>query len=88
MGGAAVLGNLLALSSRPQCSALLRLTQVNTNPSLLCGTAVDWDIKEPLAESLLRWLSTRSSVGLEEDVAALPELLCFISTPLHCYGRY
>ena len=65
-------GKLKAIDGQDRCCHLLGcdimldidgkawMLEVNTNPSILCETAVDWDIKEPLAESLLHWLYSRS----------------------------
>lgn len=61
--GPACFVNGHATAPHATLSDLLVPPQVNTNPSLLCGTAVDWDIKEPLAQSLVQWLANRSAVS-------------------------
>eukprot|EP00045_Choanoeca_perplexa_P011280 m.118781 g.118781 ORF g.118781 m.118781 type:complete len:700 (-) comp15575_c1_seq4:833-2932(-) len=45
------------------------MIEVNTNPSLLCGTAVDWIIKEPLAHATLAWVQQRATPIVQHLIA-------------------
>ena len=76
---------LLACSLAPPF--MKAFLQVNTNPSLLCGTAVDWIIKEPLARATLGWaqqrMAVRNSSHHDEPKTPYP-LTAVLCSP--CYG--
>eukprot|EP00730_Choanoeca_flexa_P002813 TRINITY_DN11186_c0_g1_i4.p1 TRINITY_DN11186_c0_g1~~TRINITY_DN11186_c0_g1_i4.p1 ORF type:complete len:829 (+),score=182.05 TRINITY_DN11186_c0_g1_i4:65-2488(+) len=67
------------------------IIEVNTNPSLLCGTAVDWVIKEPLVHATLGWAQRRLAPMVEHVLAntqaAVPPPTAIVTSPPRPRGR-